>query len=294
MLIDMPTTPIITVLDEEPMKPTFPSTIEISGPPASMEATRRIGAYELELRPSLIPSGQFLAAAAIPAPYSQSWDPWPIRSSTIEIYNPMPHPSYVAEYSEKRLGMETVEARLRDARCVTDVELAEYSECLVEIATAIRRKGPPDCVIAPLRGALKPALLLKVIGDFKCIEYLPFQDRSDTHRRKAMETALEAILKKRAPDRDVFRVFVVDTAIGGYGVQDLSAMIANVGSELGCPHLDVQFHLLHDITRAPHDAVARIESIRRMNTDMIRFTVWRHPVASLIVEDWDPALGIEL
>jgi hypothetical protein len=108
-----------------------------------------------------------------------------------------------------------------------------------------------------------------------------------------MKASLTSILKKRAPNRDTFRVLVVDTAIGGNGAKDLSEMICEVCADSFFPNIEVTFYLLHDICRGKK-AVPRIEAVRSASTDKVRFTVHRHSVRSLIVEDWDEALGIEL
>lgn len=251
---------------------------------------------EVEIYGAVIPSGQFISVAP-PFRFDNHYELPTDRSpdlGRLELFNPMLHPYSSLEYSGKPVLISSASPRSKDARCISEGEFASFGQRLVEIATEIARNEPPDCVIAPLRGALKPALLLRVLRDLNCVEYLPFQNRTDTHRRYAMENALSEILTKRAPDRDTFRVLVVDTAIGGYGTEDLSEMILDTYQCAGTPRLNVSFHLLHETARARPEAVDRIESVGRKSTDRVSFNVQRHSVPNLIVEDWDPALGVNL
>jgi hypothetical protein len=250
--------------------------------------------YDFEAPPAIIPSGMFIAAVPpVPGSYGELAGDGCVSSAV--VYNPMPHPNRVAEYIETTMPAGKIDERLRDSRLITDEELAAYGETLLKIATSMQRAEPPDLVVAPLRGALKPSLLLKVVGGLDCFEYLPFQNRKGLARRKAMRRELAVILRRRSPDRETFRVLVVDTAIGGHGAQDLKEMIVQALGDADLPHsLDVTFHLLHDSARAKAEAVARIDDISRHNTGGVKFKVHRYSVPSLIVEDWESALGIDL
>lgn len=235
----------------------------------------------------IIPSGEFI----VKVPPVAGPIPELTRYSTGygEIYNPMSHPSRIVEFSERVLPARS----LSDGpNCVSESELSDYAAKLVEIARAVKRQQAPDCILAPLRGALKPAQLLKVIARLDQISYIPFKDRSSEERRRVMRRALIEILTDRAPERGAYRVVVLDTAISGHGAEDLSQMIVEAHQEAELPPMEVTFHLLHDSRGSRGNAVERISRISGEKCAGVRFEVHRHPVLSLIVEDWDAALGV--
>lgn len=185
-------------------------------------------------------------------------------------------------------GIFHQKATLDNLRTFELKSLDSYTDGLVNVATALTQFDP-CCLLVPMRGGVKPCEFLDAMLNRKIpLEPFAYTNNSDRDLFRTYEGNLALILARYAQVNPNLRLAVVDAGIGGNGSNRLARLLKRIQLHLGGVW-QVQFHILHAIERngQPFEAVAR-----KSEPGRITFTLHPHPVHHLLVEDWDPGLGL--
>jgi hypothetical protein len=217
------------------------------------------------------------------------------------IYNPAVLDQYTSSYEVKRtfsyLSDEWFSSLGKFPCRVAESDFDLYAEKLVKL-TEHTLQVAPHCLLGPLRGAAKPCATTEVMarGQFS-YDYFNFQAGSNAQNHGRITADLVTILKQRDPGAADYRINVTDTARGGQGINALVALLREIHeghSQFRNQRWILDLNLLHD-TSANTD-IGNIESVKRTFSipGKLDIELNRYPVTSLIVEDYDPALAVEL
>ena len=215
---------------------------------------------------------------------------------SLEVFNPMKRPdsqinSQTLDVAKIEIASQFIEHyKKADTQIINESHIEKYADELVKLGLDMKRRSF-DCLICPLRGALKPTLQLKIMnatGDN--IDFLPYTQGSSGKRDALIMNELQKIIEKRQNDRDNFRIAILDTAIGGQSANRLAALLTEIRKYHNQKHWSVTFYLLHP----PIANIQNIEKIKSLSNERTTFNVKRYPVDHLLVEDWDPAIGISI
>lgn len=168
-----------------------------------------------------------------------------------------------------------------------------YAETAVDLAVAMAKQSV-ECRLAPLRGASRPAMLVEVMtrGALQ-FEFFDFKQGSSGKRDAEIKKSLTAILKRTDPETQLRTIQIVDTAIGGYGINSLVKFLAEIRlNNFGNQSWVIDCHLLHPTNGRQN--VGNIDGAQNHSSDGFQVVVTRYPVADLIVEDFDDALAFTL
>jgi hypothetical protein len=212
--------------------------------------------------------------------------------SAPEISNPMfpraPEARIMERTTAEFIG-ELKEAH-KDARVIDSRELAGYADRLVDIGKRLARE-PIDLMIVPFRGGLTPSLQLQVMNQFHypCLP-VGFSAGSQEKHQKEIEEYLASRLDDYAWKSDL-RIGVVDTAIRGDGSLSLAQILLGAKRRFERSRWLVNFHLLY-AEDGKYEHPVKADGIPGLSTGEIIFALNRHPVPSLLVEDWDEGIGL--
>ncbi len=217
------------------------------------------------------------------------------------IYNPSVLDQHTGSYVVSRtfdyLSDQWFSSLSKFPCCVAESDFDIYAEKLVEL-TEHTAKSEPHCLLGPLRGAAKPCVTTEVMSRGQFIyDYFNFQAGSDNKNHKRIAGDLLTILKQRDPFERDFRINVTDTARGGQGINTLVSLLKDIReghAQFKRQRWILDLNLLHD--DSPNTNIANIESVRRRFNipGVLEIELHRYPVSSLIVEDYDPALAVQL
>jgi hypothetical protein len=212
--------------------------------------------------------------------------------STTAVANPMmirPVEYAVQETAPSQLANELQNA-FRDARVITPDQLDNYADELVKIAQNLATRAI-DVMVVPYRGGLTPNLHLQVMTFFKYPSLsLGFtagsQERNHTNIEEELVFKLETFTDRRA-----LTIGITDTAIRGDGSLKLAHILKTAKRHFAHQSWRVFFHLLHSPEKYPTPPLAK--EISNLSTGDLIFEVDFHRVSSLLVEDWDAAIGLK-
>lgn len=237
------------------------------------------------------PSGEFAPIAA------KRIDP--IILSSEPIFNPgvLVHlrGSFELNADESRIS-NWINTSTGDKKWEINAEhIDSYADTAVKLAAAVTATAAA-CRLAPLRGAARPCMLVEVMscGNVE-FEFFNFRQGSSRQRYSEIRSELLAILQRKDPGQELYRIQVVDTAIGGNGIValvDLLKALHDGRADFAKQAWVVDIHLLHPTNG--HENVNRMDSVIRQTTDRFQVMMNRYPVPDLIVEDYDEALGFTL
>lgn len=220
-------------------------------------------------------------------------------TGAIYLYNPMRIPD--CEVDSHLIAQDSIQAaeklvtNFKDSRSayIKVSEINKYADELIKLGTDLKSR-PYDVLVCPLRGALKPTYYLKTMNVIDNeVNWLPFTGASNGNKDALIKEYLKEILNRYSPNNDLFTISVIDTAIGGQGINKLSEIIAKVkSSNFAKSNWIVHFYILHP--PPPKTNIQNIESVNYKSKKDLQFVVHRFEVDNLIVEDWEPALGIEI
>jgi len=178
------------------------------------------------------------------------------------------------------------------AKYIKKSDIAVYADKLVELAATIKSK-PIDCFVCPLRGALKPVTYLRTMDALgKHIEWLPFTTASSGEHDPELIHYLKTIIHRNLPrNSPTFSMGVIDTAIGGHGINKLTNLLLRC--RLSYP-MTTEWLIHYFIIHPPNVNARSIDSVKSAHDRGLTFLVDRCEVNDLLVEDWDAALGIEV
>jgi hypothetical protein len=83
---------------------------------------------------------------------------------------------------------------------------------------------------------------------------------------------------------------VIDTAKGGYGINKLTELLVRLRKKCNSGSWIIRCHLFH----APEADVERIMEASHHSIDGVKFIIKLWEVNHLIVEDWDPSIGLRI
>jgi len=208
-----------------------------------------------------------------------------------EIANPMlvqPVQYNIVEAAPPELVYELKES-FKDARLIMREEVDSYADRLVEVATDLAKR-PINVMLVPYRGGLTPSLHLQVMNKFQ-YPHIPlgFTQGSQERNRQSIEDELVWNLE-RLQKRAQLVIGIIDTAIRGDSSFKLADILKSAKRHFDKHQWRVVFHLLHSREKYPTPPLVR--DIANFNTESLWFEVELHDVPSLLVEDWDEAIGL--
>jgi hypothetical protein len=216
------------------------------------------------------------------------------------IYNPSVLDAHTASFEVKNIfpnGSDEWFSSLSRFPCrVAESDFDIYAGRLVEL-TEHMTKVAPNCLLGPLRGAAKPCVTTEVMsrGQFT-YDYFNYQAGSDPSNHPRIATDVTAILKQRDPGAELYRVSVTDTARGGQGINALVALLKEIragNAQFKKQHWLLDLNLLHDESERTN--IGNIEAVKGLAIPgVFDIELNRYPVTNLIVEDYDPALAVQL
>jgi hypothetical protein len=188
--------------------------------------------------------------------------------------------------------LRSLQEHYKYAKTISVEDVSSFAEQLVEIGKILVVREY-DFVVFPLRGGLKPAIQLHVIGKESIPScWLPFTSGS---QRKNDEQVLAALTDFLRPflHRESLKFAVVDTAISGYGSLALADILRDLNERTSNQAWQVDFHLLYSVTNKNWSFPERSLGIPAISRDRVKFALEHHRVDSLLVEDWNEAIGLE-
>jgi hypothetical protein len=218
-------------------------------------------------------------------------------SNVISLYNPMKAPQY--QIDQRTVAQDSLQAAGRllehfnkgNSAYIKVNDINKYADELIKLAATIK-SSQYDMLICPLRGALKPTSYLKTMNAIDTeVQWLPFTGASSGKNDKEIKGYLKQIIGKNLGDKELFTISIIDTAIEGYGINKLTDLLIQLREFFpDSQNWIIRFYIIHPSTAN----TVRIESVQRKSTSNLQFIVHRSKVDSLLVEDWEPALGINI
>ncbi len=253
----------------------------------------------------IIPSGSFSGYSSyITCPNYDDYQTFGRDNSltgAIELYNPMKIPdmtvdsNIVVEESRKYAEKIFNEYKSTDPKVIDIKEVNKYADEIIKLGVSLK-SIKYDVLICPLRGALKPTNYLKTMGVVENeINWLIFTGATSEYPdyNKLIIKNLKEILERSKPNSELFRISIIDTAIGGNGSNKLADLIKEVKKDYSnTSHWEVRFYLLH--YPKYRSSTNKIYSIESKNSSELRFIIERFEVDNLIIEDWEAAIGLNV
>lgn len=170
-----------------------------------------------------------------------------------------------------------------------------YADATVKLASDLVL-AEADCRLAPLRGAARPSMLVEIMSNGSVqFEFFNFKQGSSGNRDAEIRRDLIRILRERDPHTQLYRLQIIDTAVGGQGINKLVSLLKAIHAEesdFRKQHWSVDVRLLHPTNG--HENVPHMEAAERKSDDRFKVLLTRYPVPDLIVEDYDEALGFTI
>ena len=240
------------------------------------------------------------AASGLFAPVQQDASSYCFDQANLaQVYNPgvfeYRRGSYELVTDEKKV-LQWLERSTGESKWQIDAShLDSYADVAVKLASNLIQKHA-DCRLAPLRGAARPSMLVEVMSRGVVeFEFFNFKQGSSGKRDDEIRRDLIQILQRKNPGNELYRLQVIDTAVGGQGINKLVSLLKSIHAEVGefrrqswC----VDVHLLHPTNG--HENIGNMDSIAGMSDDQFIVMPNRYPVPDLIVEDYDEALGFTI
>lgn len=214
------------------------------------------------------------------------------------IYNPGVREEFRGSYSQlsdENAVLKFLKQPVGKYRRFSPEQINAYADATVRLAAAVSATKA-DCRIAPLRGAARPCMLVEVMSKGAVrFEFLDFRDGSKGQRDAEIINALGAMLRRKDPGRDLYRIQVVDTAIGGHGIEKLVRLLLLIHRDR--PAFNKQswildLHLLHAPRKDEH--IDRISAVGRLSAEKVKIFLERYQVPKLIAEDYTESVGFEI
>jgi hypothetical protein len=214
------------------------------------------------------------------------------------ICNPGVLEKHRGSYDAEQLGVkaEAFWSECKKTPTIKQADLDAYGRTCIELARDLANLGG-HLRLGPLRGAARPCLLMEAMafgsGDFTFFNYKAGCQPQNADRVKS---ELYPILKACDPNEAVYRIQVVDTAIGGHGINELTKYLRELKekyAQFRNQKWELDLRILH-----ANDGRTNIDNIEGAKSHSVEgsFEVClsRYVVPDLIVEDYDAALGLEI
>ena len=243
----------------------------------------------INLTNTLAPSGAFCAQP--PAPNGG------VNQPESYIYNPgvLEHHrgSYTIEERDAKATSWIAESKKTPLIAQADVNA--YGQTCIQLAQDLAN-ADGNLRLGPLRGAVRPCLLMDAMtqgaGDFTFFNYKAGCQPENAERVKA---DLYPILAAANPHQETYKIQVVDTAIGGHGINALTQYLRELKerNEFRNQKWVLDLRIIH-----ANDAQTDIGNIERARSHFVaggfEIQLQRYVVPDLIVEDYEAALGLDI
>lgn len=244
----------------------------------------------------LTASGTFIKGyEPTPAPeYQPFWTPSNMTVQSYEIANPMlvQTPQYALVETAPESFVKDLKAAYEGARLITPEALEGYGKELIRIAERLAAE-PINVMLVPYRGGLTPSLHLEVMNK---LSYPSIRIGFSRGSHEAnWDSIAEEVVAKLNPFKglEAMHIGVIDAAISGDGSWGLANVLKRVKSHFGKEPWLVTFHLLHPEDEANYPFPEKACDILDLSDETVVFDVVLHSVPSLIVEDWNAAIGLK-
>ena len=175
-------------------------------------------------------------------------------------------------------------------------ELDVYGQTCIKLARDVASVDS-HLRLGPLRGAARPCLMVEVMTsssvDFEFFNYKAGCQPENANRVKDL---LYPILRDSDAHEGIYRIQVVDTAVGGYGINALTNYlwdIKNAHGQFKKQKWDLDYRIIHATDDRTN--VNRIKQVRdRAVAGVFDVNLERYVVTDLMVEDSESALGLEI
>lgn len=248
----------------------------------------------VELTSTYAPSGAFC-----PMPQTstaESFAPSVPVSSNYLIYNPGVVKQYRNSYTIEQINTKA-EMLLTECRTIPIIDqsdIDQYGQICVHLAERLATANS-HLRLGPLRGAARPCLLMNVMasgsGNFTFFDY---QAGCQTYNAERVKSDLYSILSNADPNEGIYKIQVLDTAIGGQGINALTCYLRDLkekNAQFRKQRWELDLLIIH-----PHDAnIGNIERVKSYSTSKVfDVRLQRFEVPDLITEDYEGALGLDI
>src|ERR1039458_4709892 len=180
----------------------------------------------IQLTSTMAASGAFfsMADAQVPGSYASVDVAGAGGADDTLIYNPGVLERYRGSYTTEQIDTKAAEliTRSKKSPLIEKAELDVYGQTCIHLAKDLASVGG-HLRLGPLRGAARPCLLMDVMasgsGDFT---FFNFKEGSNGKNKGRVVAELLPILREFDPHESVYRIQVVDTAVGGQGINALT------------------------------------------------------------------------
>jgi hypothetical protein len=246
----------------------------------------------------LMTSGTFAYNNPVLAPpaWSNTYPPFDLRTEfKAEVANPMLASPITYQLLDKAASNQLYELKdaYRHAELVAQSDLDSYADVLVQIAKELSVK-PLDIMLVPLRGGWKPSIQLQVMNKVG-YPLFPFAFTAGSQGRFKKEN-LELIMErfKEFHGKPALQIGVIDAAISGHSARALAELLVEIKSEFHGQAWHVCFELLYSDKNPNHPYPRESDVIPNMSKGELTFERHLRLVPSLVVDDWDEAVGFSV
>lgn len=249
----------------------------------------------------LIPSGIHIGVPldyltrVIPLP-APDWEALRnVEHVTVSVCNPMPDtPCPITQVDE--VPADEASAYLqshRETRIIRLQDVTMYGDLLAQVAKWLQICGY-DGIIVPVRGGVKPFTQLNVLTEMRfepCL--LPFTQGANRLNEEQVRDYLKNYLERRAGNSPL-KLSVVDTADSGHSALCLAEICRSLRRDWrGSGAWAIDFILFFEFQDGSKRYPPKSFHIPKLSSSKLVFRVFACGTPSLLVEDWDEALGIK-
>lgn len=252
----------------------------------------------IQLTTTLAPSGAFCAQPQGHQPGSYATAPTIVTPDNFLIYNPGVLEQYRNSYTAEQINSKTADwlSECKRIPVVTQGELDIYGQTCIKLTNDVA-SFDAHLRLGPLRGAARPCIMTQVMTsgsvDFEFFNYKAGCQKKNATGVKEM---LYPILRDADSHDKFYRIQVVDTAIGGFGINALTSYlwdIKNSHSEFKHQKWELDYRIIHAT-----DKRTNISNIKAVSSQSVAgvfdVNLERYVVTDLMVEDSESALGLEI
>lgn len=252
----------------------------------------------INLTTTLAPSGAFCAMPQAQALGSDAVMGAGVSPENYLIYNPGVQEHYRGSYTAEQID-EKAAAWLKECKKVDVVDQAVfdiYGQTCIKLAKDVASVDA-HLRLGPLRGAARPCVMVEVMTS-SSVDFEFFNYKEGSHEKNAgrVKELLFPILRDADPHEDIYRIQVVDTAVGGYGINALTSYlwdIKNAHGQFKMQKWELDYRIIHATDKRTN--VGKIKGVRgRTVAGIFEVNLERYVVTDLMVEDSEAALGLKI
>jgi hypothetical protein len=227
-----------------------------------------------------------------------SFAPEAVGAENYLIYNPGVQEYYRGSYTYEQIDAKTA-AWLNECKKVPLVQQGEldvYGQTCIKLAKDVASIDA-QLRLGPLRGAARPCVMVEVMTSSSVdFEFFNYKAGCQPENANHVKDLLYPILRDADPHDGIYRIQVVDTAVGGYGINALTSYlwdIKNAHGQFKKQKWELDYRIIHATDARTN--VNRIKQVRdRAVAGVFDVKLERYVVTDLIVEDSESALGLEI